>query len=66
MLENIQLSKANQSNLLVLFKIFECRYIVLYYKISDVFRLKSLDNIYDIRTIHVLLVILEKVMSFSN
>ena len=65
MLENIQLSKANQSNLLVLlFDYF--LHIVLYYKISDVFRLKSLDNIYDIRTIHVLLVILEKVMSFSN
>ena len=28
MLENIQLSKANQSNLLVLFKMFECRYII--------------------------------------
>ena len=65
MSENIQLSKANQSNLLVLlFDYF--LHIVLYYKISDVFRLKSLDNIYDIRTIHVLLVILEKVMSFSN
>ena len=59
MLENIQLSKDNQS-----FDYF--LHIVLYYKISDVFRLKSLDNIYDIRTIHVLLVILEKVMSFSN
>ena len=40
--------------------------IVLYSKVSDVYGLKSLDNIYDIRTIHVLLVILEKVMSFSN
>ena len=68
MLENIQPSKANQSNLLVLFRILfdYFLHIVLYYKISDVFRLKSLDNIYDIRTIHVLLVILEKVMSFSN
>ena len=64
--ENIQLSKANQSSLLVLFEMFEWRCIVLYSKVSDFYGLKSLNNIYDIRTIHVLLVILEKVMSFSN
>ena len=64
--ENIQLSKANQSSLLVLIEMFEWRYVVLYSKVSDFYGLKSLNNIYDIRTIHVLLVILEKVMSFSN
>ena len=64
--ENIQLSKANQSSLLVLVEMFEWRYVVLYSKVSDFYGLKSLNNIYDIRTIHVLLVILEKVMSFSN
>ena len=64
--ENIQLSKANQSSLLVLVEMFEWRYVVLYSKVSDFYGLRSLNNIYDIRTIHVLLVILEKVMSFSN
>ena len=64
--ENIQLSKANQYSLLVLVEMFEWRYVVLYSKVSDFYGLKSLNNIYDIRTIHVLLVILEKVMSFSN
>ena len=63
--ENIQLSKANQSSLLVLLFDYFLN-VVLYSKVSDFYGLKSLNNIYDIRTIHVLLVILEKVMSFSN
>ena len=63
--ENIHLSKDNQSNLLVLLFDYFLN-IVLYSKVSDFYRLKSLNNIYVIRTIHVLLVILEKVMSFSN